>query len=119
MAVVDYLRSAGERFPHRTAVTKLHPDAVLAEFFLYCRQRSMKHHPPMIDQADRIAPSFRLLHVVGGEYHCFSIPFQFKKRLLEDDLVDRIKSREGLIKDDNARIMKDGNDELDFLLVTF
>src|SRR5262249_55054100 len=89
---------------------------VFAVRFLNRLQLSLQYVLSLIDQADRIAHHLHLLHAVSGENDGGTLLAQLQHDVLEHDGVDRVKSGEGLIQNEQWRSVNDRGNELNLLL---
>ncbi len=69
-----------------------------------------------MDEGDVIAECFHRLHVVGGEDDGLALLLQAEHFVLHDAGIHRVETAEGLVEDQQVRVVDHGRDELHLLL---
>src|SRR5512142_1833605 len=105
---------AGEE---RSVPLELKAEDVPAVAGLHLLDAPFEHDTPAVDEADAVTELLGLLHLVGGEDDRLPLLLELGKDILEHQLVDRVKPGKGLVENDKGRIVENGDDELDLLLV--
>ena len=93
------------------------PDDPLAGRALHLTERARQDEAAAVDDGDRVTELLDLVHLVGREDDRSASGVQLKERLFQEVRIDRIETREGLIEEEDLRVMKDRGDDLDLLLV--
>ena len=84
---------------------------------LQVAERAGRHEPTVIDDGERLAQRLGGLHLVGREDDRPALVAQLEERLAQEGQVDRIEPGERLVHQQDVRVVEDGRDELDLLLV--
>src|SRR6185295_18500012 len=92
------------------------PIGVAADAALDLLQIAVEHGAAAVDQADVIAHALGELHAVGGEHDALSLLPVLAEQIAEQLLVDGIEAGEGLVEDQQVRLVEHGADELHLLL---
>ena len=79
--------------------------------------RAAGHDPAVIDDRHRFAQRLGGFHLVRAEDERPIAVAQLEERLAQQDEVDRIEAGERLVHQQDVRVVQDGRDELDLLLV--
>ncbi len=77
---------------------------------------AVEHRPAGVDQHDPVAQRLHLVHLVRGHQDAFACPALFLENLLDQARVHRVEAGEGLVHDNQLRIVQKRGDELGLLL---
>jgi hypothetical protein len=79
--------------------------------------RTANDHPAPVDDRDRLAERLYGLHLVGREDERLAVIPELEERLTKQRDIDRVEPRERLVHEQHRRIVEDGGNQLDLLLI--